>query len=74
MRYASVFSGVEAASVAWAPLGWEPVCFAEVDPHPVARQARREVPGRAALQGDGQLDGGARDEVDRREDGLRGGA
>lgn len=29
MRYVSLFSGIEAASVAWGPLGWEPVAFAE---------------------------------------------
>ena len=23
MRYVSIFSGIEAASVAWEPLGWE---------------------------------------------------
>ena len=32
MRYVSLFSGIEAASVAWEQLGWEPVAFAEVDP------------------------------------------
>ncbi|BDE94923.1 DNA cytosine methyltransferase [Raoultibacter timonensis] len=32
MRYVSLFSGIEAATVAWEPLGWEPVAFAEVDP------------------------------------------
>lgn len=36
MRYISLFSGIEAASVAWEPLGWEPVCFAELDPFPCA--------------------------------------
>ena len=36
MRYISLFSGVEAASVAWEPLGWEPVAFAEVEPFPCA--------------------------------------
>lgn len=36
MRYVSVFSGIEAASVAWAPLGWDPVCFSEVDEFPSA--------------------------------------
>jgi DNA (cytosine-5)-methyltransferase 1 len=36
MRYASVCSGVEAASLAWAPLGWKPVFFAEVEPFPCA--------------------------------------
>lgn len=29
MRYLSLFSGIEAASVAWGPLGWKPVAFAE---------------------------------------------
>lgn len=31
MKYVSLFSGIEAATVAWEPLGWEPVCFAEFD-------------------------------------------
>ena len=34
IRYGSVCSGVEAASLAWVPLGWEPVFFAEVEPFP----------------------------------------
>lgn len=32
MRYISLCSGVEAATLAWEPLGWKPVVFAEVDP------------------------------------------
>lgn len=32
MRYLSLCSGIEAASVAWQPLGWEPVAFAEHEP------------------------------------------
>jgi len=36
MRYLSVCSGIEAASVAWRPMGWEPVAFAEVEPFPSA--------------------------------------
>ena len=36
MRCMSPFSGIEAASVAWEPLGWEPVRFAELDPFPCA--------------------------------------
>ena len=32
MRYLSVCSGIEAASVAWQPLGWKPAMFAEIDP------------------------------------------
>lgn len=41
MRYASAFSGIEAATVAWGPLGWEPACFAEVDAFPSAVLAER---------------------------------
>lgn len=33
VRYISVFSGIEAASCAFGPLGMEPVAFAEVDAH-----------------------------------------
>lgn len=40
MKYLSVCSGLEAASVAWAPLGWEPVAFSEVEPFPCAVLAR----------------------------------
>lgn len=36
LRYISLFSGIEAASVAAEPLGWEPVCFCEIDPFPSA--------------------------------------
>ena len=32
MRFLSLFSGIEAASEAWAPLGWECVGVAEIDP------------------------------------------
>lgn len=41
MKYISTFSGVEAASQAWRPLGWEPLCFAEVEPFPCAVLAER---------------------------------
>ena len=34
MKYISVFSGIEAASVAWNNLGWEPVAFSEIEPFP----------------------------------------
>lgn len=36
MRYLSLFSGIEAATLAWEPLGWEPVAFCEIDPFPSA--------------------------------------
>lgn len=41
MRYISIFSGIEAASVAWKPLGWEPVAFSEVDDFPSSVLAER---------------------------------
>lgn len=46
MRYVSLFSGIEAASVAWGPLGYEPMAFSEVDPFACAVLAERfpEVP------------------------------
>ena len=34
MRYGSLCSGIEAASVAWEPLGWQPAWFAELEPFP----------------------------------------
>jgi DNA (cytosine-5)-methyltransferase 1 len=36
LRYVSVCSGMEAASVAWHPLGWTPVGFSEIEPFPCA--------------------------------------
>ena len=36
MRYGSVCSGVEAATVAWEPLGWEPQWFSEIEKFPSA--------------------------------------
>ena len=41
MRYISLFSGIEAASVAWEPLGWEPLAFCEIDEFPSAVLAHR---------------------------------
>ena len=41
VKYLSLFSGVEAASVAWEPLGWEPMAFAEIEPFPSAVLAAR---------------------------------
>jgi DNA (cytosine-5)-methyltransferase 1 len=34
MRYGSVCSGIEAASVAWHPLGWQPHFFSEIEKFP----------------------------------------
>jgi DNA (cytosine-5)-methyltransferase 1 len=36
VRFLSLFSGIEAASVAWKPLGWECVGVAEIEPFPCA--------------------------------------
>lgn len=36
MKYLSLFSGIEAASVAWEPLGWEAQAFAEFEAFPSA--------------------------------------
>lgn len=36
MRFLSICSGIEAASVAWHQLGWHAAAFAEVDPFPSA--------------------------------------
>ncbi|MDD5699491.1 MAG: DNA cytosine methyltransferase [Victivallaceae bacterium] len=36
MRYGSICSGVEAATLAWESLGWETAFFAEVEPFPCA--------------------------------------
>ena len=46
MRYLSVCSGIEAASVAWEKLGWTPVAFSEIEPFPAAVLKHRwpEVP------------------------------
>jgi DNA (cytosine-5)-methyltransferase 1 len=32
MKYLSVCSGIEAVTVAWQPLSWQPAMFAEIDP------------------------------------------
>ena len=46
MRYGSVCSGIEAASVAWRPLGWECAFVSEIERFPSAILAERfpEVP------------------------------
>src|SRR5690606_21884900 len=36
MRYLSVCSGIEAATVAWEPLGWKAAAFSEIEPFPSA--------------------------------------
>ena len=41
MRYLSLFSGIEAASQAWEPLGWECVGFSEIEAFPSRLLAAR---------------------------------
>lgn len=36
MKFISLCSGIEAASVAWEPLGWTPIAFSEIEPFPCA--------------------------------------
>ena len=36
MKYISLFSGIEAATLAWKPLGWQAVGFSEIEPFPCA--------------------------------------
>jgi len=36
LRYGTVCSGIEAPSVAWEPLGWEPMWFSEIEKFPKA--------------------------------------
>lgn len=36
MKYLSVCSGIEAATVAWRPMGWQPVGFSEIEKFPAA--------------------------------------
>ncbi len=36
IRYISLFSGIEAASCAWKPLGCKPIAFSEIEPFPRA--------------------------------------
>lgn len=46
LKYISLFSGIEAASVAWEPLGWEPIAFSEIEPYPceLLKQRFPDVP------------------------------
>lgn len=41
MNYLSICSGIEAATVAWHPLGWKPVGFSEIEKFPCAVLAAR---------------------------------
>ena len=58
VRYVSCFSGIEAASVAWEPLGWTCTAVAEVDPFPCAVLAHHypDVPNLGDVLADDFLD------------------
>jgi site-specific DNA-cytosine methylase len=66
VRYLSLFSGIEAASVAWGPLGWKCAAVAEIEPFPCAvlREHYPSVPNlgdvtkitREVVRGLGKLD------------------
>lgn len=56
MNYASVCSGVEAASLAWTPLGWKPAWFSEIEPFPCAVLKER-FPGVSNLGDMTKIDG-----------------
>lgn len=40
MRYLSVCSGIEAATVAWKNLGWKAEAYSEIEPFPASILAR----------------------------------
>lgn len=56
MRYLSLCSGIEAASAAWKPLGWQAVAFAEIEPFPCA-VLERHYPDVPNLGDISQIDG-----------------
>lgn len=41
LRFGSICSGIEAASLAWEPLGWSAAWFAEIEKFPSAVLAHR---------------------------------
>ena len=58
LRYLSVCSGIEAASMAWEPLGWQPAAFAEVEKFPSAILAHHwpQVPNMGDMNNHEQWD------------------
>jgi DNA (cytosine-5)-methyltransferase 1 len=51
MQFMSVCSGIEAASVAWNPLGWKAAAFSEIEPFPCSVLAHHysDVPNRGDM-------------------------
>ena len=56
MRYLSVCSGIEAATVAWHPFGWQCAGVAEIDPFPCQVLAQRLGAGRPRYMPDPEAD------------------
>ena len=52
LTYGSVCSGIEAASVAWEPLGWRAAFFSEIEPFPCAVLHHRLGAGRPMFMPD----------------------
>lgn len=57
MKYLSICSGIEAASVAWHPLGWECAGVAEIEPFPCQVLAQRLGAGRPRYMPDPEAEG-----------------
>lgn len=71
IRYLSLFSGLEAAHLAWAPLGWECVGVAEIDPAPCAVMAARIGATRPRYMPSTEAEGLTEDERDKRRAALK---
>ena len=56
MKFLSVCSGIEAASIAWEPLGWQSLAFSEIDKFPSAVLAHHwpDVPNLGDMTNHGQ--------------------
>lgn len=57
LRFLSVCSGIEAASVAWKPLGWQCIGVAEIEPFPAFVLAHHYGAGRPKFMPDPEEDG-----------------
>ena len=71
MRYGSICSGIEAASVAWEPLGWEPAFFSEIDPDPSIVLAARYGAGKPIYMPDPEEPGIDKDEAKARRAAIK---
>lgn len=72
MRYLSICSGIESATVAWHPLGWQPAAFAEIDPFPCAVLHHHYGSGRPLRMLDPEEPGITRKEARRRRAMIKG--